>query len=263
MRTKQNLMDKLGFSFDRNSTHTARTIMLDEVTQLLDWVRDENATQQDYLDAIIENNCLQKRSMSNRKITARHLSNLYSLDYQIPIFKAFVFLWYRDEVSRPLLAILMAYARDTLFRQVADQILQIVPNQIITRSNTEIWINDLEPGRFSEVTLRSAAKNINSSWTQSGHLDGKINKMRTAVQATSGAVAFAVFLAYLSGYRGIEIFHAPCMAILDTSEHELRGLAQEASQRGWIIFNHVGDVIEFRFPNFLTADERDLLIEQN
>ena len=254
---------QFGFKLNINSTHTARTIMLNELSVLLEWVSDSYSVQHAYLKAIVEENCLQKQSVSNRKITARHLNELYGLDPLIVVFRALRYLWNRDVKARPLIALLCACTRDAILHDVVMKVLDLPLNTSITSENTEIWIDEIYPWRFSKVTLRTLAKNINSTWTQVGYLNGKVNKIRVKAVATPGSIAYALFLAYLSGARGIELFETKYVKLLDCSMHDAISLAQEASQRGWIAFNRIGDVIDIRFPNFLNQQEVELLFEQN
>jgi len=68
----------------------------------------------------------------------------------------------------------------------------------------EGFLDAQEPGRFSKATLKSTAQNINSSWThyQSGHLAGRVRKVRARAVATPGAASLALLLGYVSGLRG-------------------------------------------------------------
>lgn len=257
------LLPTLGFKLDRNSTHTARTIMLSELTILLDWVTEPNASKPDYIQAIIHNNCLNKRSANNRTLTAKHLVNLYTLDPQIPIFRAMLYLWGRDLAARPLLALLLASARDSILHDCTTFFLGIPAGKTITRAETAQWISERYPERFSSVTLQSVAKNLNATWMQSGHLIGRAEKTRTSALPTAGAVSYALFLAYLEGFRGTQLFEAPYLKMLDCPEYIAMNLAQEASQRSWITFKRIRDVIEVDFPHFLTQAERELLRDQN
>ena len=100
----------------KGSAHTARTMMLHELELLFTAVPEETATKKDYFDAIVQNNCLGKRSMVNRHLTFRHMATLYSLDGNSPLFQALRYLWHRDATAHPLLAALCSYARDSLFR---------------------------------------------------------------------------------------------------------------------------------------------------
>lgn len=241
---------ELGFKLNRSSTHTARTIMLRELSLLLDYVADPDATTNDYLNAIIEDNCLHKRSVINRRITAKHLLELYALDKRFPIFRALLYLWNRDKASRPLLALMCAFTRDSILHDTAHYFLATLPSTKITREDTEKWVNALEPGRFSEVTLRSTAKNLNSSWTQSGHLVGRVVKTRVINEIGPGAITFALFLAFLNGSRGMQMFQSDYVKILGCSEHEAIRLAQEASQIALLTLMRVSDVVEVQFPHF-------------
>lgn len=254
---------EFGFVLDRNSSHTARTMMVSDLTLLLDWVEDPTATRQSYIDAIVEKNCLRKTSISNRRISARHLIELYGLDPSVTIFRPLRFLWERDEQARAHLALLSSYVRDSILHEIAAKIVELPLGISITREHTERWINELQPGRFSGVTLASVAKNINSTWTQAGYLTGKVHKARTKSQPSAGAVTYALFLAYLSGARGIELFHTKYVTILDCSVAEAMDLAQDASRFGWITFRRVAQVIDISFPNFLNLRELELLREQN
>lgn len=254
---------RFGFNLNVNSTHTARTMMLDELGVLFDWVSEPDATRQMYLTAIIEDNCLQKQSLNNRRLTARHLTNLYGLDSSIAVFRALRYFWDRDEAARPILALLCASVRDSLLHDVAHHVVGLPLDSAITSKDTETWIDDLQPGRFSKATLKSAAQNINATWTQAGYLSGRVRKTRTPLKVTSGAVAYALFLAYLSGFRGRELFDSLYVRLLDCSTHDAIEMAQQASQRGWIRINRIGDTIDIRFPNLLEPQELEWINEQD
>jgi hypothetical protein len=256
----QKALAYMGFKLNRNSTHTARTIMVSELNLLFEYIVDHNATTDDYVEAMVHDNCLYKRSMSNRKITAKHLLELYTLDRSVPIFRALRYLWYEDEASRPLLALLCATTRDSILHDTAQHFWDLSLSTVITREDTERWVNAMETGRFSEVTLRSTAKNLNSSWTQSGHLVGRVQKTRIKPDPNTGATVFALFLGYLSGFRGMQLFQSEYVKILDCSEHEAVNLAQEAAQKGLLTFKKLGDVVEVGFPNILTSQDKELLV---
>ena len=80
MNEKNDTLEHFGFSFERNSVHTARTIMLKELGMLLEYVSGERTSKFEYRKAVVEDNCLLKRSGKNRDLTFRHLANLYILD---------------------------------------------------------------------------------------------------------------------------------------------------------------------------------------
>ena len=51
--------------------------------------------------------------------------------------------------------------------------------------------------------------------------------------------------------------------MLDCSFETTIEWAEDASRRGWISLKRVGQVVEVLFPNLITAQEMELLREQN
>ena len=237
----------------RNSTHTSRTLMLSELTQLLEVVDDPHAQLAAYVSAIVADNCLRKRSTANRKATAKHLAGLYGLNPALPDFSALRYLWQRSADAQPLLALLCAYSRDPLLHASASLIGALPEGAAITREDTEHWLEQTEPGRFSPATRRSTSRNLNSSWTQSGHLHGKVAKTRARVNATPAAAAYAVFLAYGAGLRGMSLLSSDTCRLLDCSPQMTLDLLRQASRQGWITLHQIDDVLDVRFPHFSTA----------
>lgn len=256
-------LERLGFSFERGGVHTARTMMLAELRALLSFVDVADAPRAVYLEAIQTTNCLGKRSGKTRTLTFRHLADLYALNPGLLVFRALRFFWQRDVDGQPLLAALCAYSRDPIFRATAPFILNIQEGTTVTREAVEAFIDAREPGRFSHATLQSTAQNINSSWTQAGHLTGRARKRRVRAVATPGAASLALLLGYVSGLRGELLFKSDFTRLLDCSYQKTIELAEEASRRGWISLKRVGQVIEVLFPNLMTAREMEWLHEQN
>lgn len=258
----QNLA-RFGFKSNIGGAHTARTMMLGDLTGLLNNFRNSNTSRQEYINAIIEDNCLNKRSYENRKITARHLAQLYALDPGVVLFRVLRFFWDRDLEARPLLALLCTYCRDEVFRTCCFFIFELPRGQWITREQTEKFIGKISADRFSKSTLKSVAQNVNSTFTQSGHLKGKVKKYRTTATASPGAAAYALLLGYLSGQRGQGLFETDFVKLLDCSMDEAMDLAGQGSQRGWITFKRIGNIIEVLFPQLLTDLELEWIREQS
>ncbi len=254
---------RLGFSYERGGVHTARTMMLVELRALLSYVDAPDATRADYLSAIQTANCLGKRSGKTRTLTFRHLADLYALDPSLLVFRALRFFWQRETDGQPMLASLCAYARDPLFRSTASFVLGCQEGAVISRDAMEDVIDAQEPGRFSPATLKSTAQNINSSWTQSGHLVGRASKVRIRSVSTPGAVSFALLLGYVSGLRGESLFKSDYTRMLDCSFEKMIELAEDASRRGWISLKRVGQVVEVLFPSLINAQEMEWVREQN
>jgi len=257
------LLERLGFSYERGGVHTARTMMLLELKSLLSFVGSIDATKAEYLDAVQTKNCLGKRSGKTRILTFRHMVDLYGLDRNLLVFRALRFFWDRDVEGQPLLALLSAYTRDPLLRSSASFILGFHEGEPVKREALEAFIDEQEPGRFSDATLKSTAQNINSSWTQGGHLAGRARKVRVRAVATPGSVSLALLLGYVSGLRGETLFKSDFTKMLDCSFDRTIELAEDASRRGWISLKRVGQVIEVLFPNLITEQEMEWLREQN
>lgn len=237
--------------------------MFIELRTLLSFVHAAGATRADYLDAIQATNCLGKRSGKTRALTFRHLADLYALDPSLLVFRALRFFWQRDVDGQPLLAALCAYSRDPILRATAPFVLGFQERATVTREGMEEFLDAQEPGRFSKATLKSTAQNLNSSWTQSGHLSGRVRKVRARAVATPGAASLALLLGYVSGLRGESLFKSDYTRMLDCSFERTLELAEDASRRGWISLKRVGQVIEVLFPNLITAQEMEWLREQN
>ena len=74
---------KFGFRSGNKGTHTSRTIMLDELSTLLDSAPSD-AGRDDFLAAIIDHNALGKQTAATRKLTAQRLTELYILEPSAP-----------------------------------------------------------------------------------------------------------------------------------------------------------------------------------
>ena len=70
---------KFGFKFGRNGAHSARTMMLAEITELFHG-RGVEAIPSEYQEDIELFNVLHKPTEKARKLTWRHLLDLYGMD---------------------------------------------------------------------------------------------------------------------------------------------------------------------------------------
>lgn len=256
-------LHRFGFSFAKGSTHSSRTMMLDELQRLLATVSSPDAHRDEYVSAIETDNCLRKRSAKTRTLTRRHLIDLYALDPNTTIFRLLRFFWNRDPESQPLLALLCAYSRDTFLRLCTPLILEQEQGTRLQPAALEKLIDEAFPGRFSPGTLRSTALNINATWTNSGHLMGRTKKIRRKANPGIGAVSYALSLAYLHGLRGEALFESTFIRMLDCSKEHALNMTLQASQRGWLVFKRLGNITEISFPQLLTAQEVDWTREQD
>ena len=166
-----------GFRSSERGTHTSRTIMLDELSQLLDAAPGE-ASRRDYAQAVMEGNCLGKRTAATRKHSLQRLTELYGLDARLLLFRVLKRLWGRHEASRPLLALLLALARDPLLRASARAVVATPFGHELGRQAMKDALSGIVEGRLNDATLDKVVRDASSSWTQSGHLRGRGRRRR-------------------------------------------------------------------------------------
>lgn len=260
--TREVLPAALGFRSGDSSVHTARTMMLAELTALFSAV-PSTGSPGDYWRAATEDNVLGKKSLVTRRSTARHLTALYALTPSVPLFRNLRRLWDHAGAGRPMLALLCAAARDPLLRLTAPNALRAKPGATIPRSQVEEVISTAAPGRFSPKTIRSVAQSTSSTWTQSGHFTGKVTKLRSRPRVTREAAAYALFLGYLCGARGATLFTTTWAELLDRRPEEILSLAEEAAAAGLLSLKQAGPVIDVRFPGWLTPEEETTLDESH
>jgi hypothetical protein len=249
---------KVGFHFGAKGTHTSRTIMLDELTGLLR-VAGPNTTRAEYRRLIIDDNCLGKRTIANRRITGQRLSELYALDSGVVLFRVMRHLWAGDDRGRPLLALLLALARDPLLRLTAPPVLRLRPGEELGRQALTDALNRGTGSRFNDAVLDKIVRNAASSWTQSGHLEGRSRKSRRTVSPTPAVVTFALMLGYALGARGAVLFETLWSKVLDVSTDELLYLAMDAKRVGYLDLKVSGGVVEVSLSRLLTGEERRLI----
>lgn len=241
----------------------ARTMMLLELRHLLDAVPEPSSSITAYTRAIEEDNCLGKRSRKTRVLTRRHLAALYALNPDTTLFRTLRYFWQRDPEGRPLIACLCAYARDPLLRTSAPFVLKLTAGQSFSREALEDYLDEKYPDRFSQATLSSTVRNIASTWTQSGHLIGRVKKIRSRATASAGSTAYSLLLGFLTGERGQTQFKTDYARLLDCSFEIAVEFAETASRKGWIVFKRVSNIIEVSFPALLTDPEVEWIREQN
>ena len=228
---------------ESSSVHVSRTLMLTELGALLAAVPDVNAPVGAYREAILVDNCLYKRSESNRKSTFQFLRKLYTLDPANPTFRALRFYWDADEGARPLLGAMTAYLRDPAFRASSAFVLGLTQFEPVTYQDIQHVLEEAFVDRFSPVSYTSMAQHIASSWSQTGHLDQESPKHRARATATPGAVAFAVELAALGGIDPEQRFNTPYLRVLDCTLDRAVALAEDAGHRGWLSVRRLGRVV--------------------
>lgn len=239
-----------GFRSDAQSVHGSRTIMVADLSELLLHV-PADSEHEAYRSAIQDENVLGKKTASTRLWSYTKLRELYGLDPRFPVFRALRLLWDADSEGQPLLALLAATARDSLLRSTMRAVIETPVGQELTRERLQEAVVAMRGDRFSATTMKSLLANLTSSWTQSGHLISR-GRVRALPPTSTSAVAFALFLGYLTGARGLLLFSTQWTALLGLPESRLQDLAREASRRGWLTYRGIGDVVDVTFERFLT-----------
>jgi hypothetical protein len=218
----------MGFRNGATSVHTSRTMMLRELTLLLARV-GADAPASKYLDAIVDDNVLGKPTRSTRQRSAQRLIELYALDPRCPLFRLLRHFWAADSASQPMLAFLVACARDPLLRASTPFLFTIPLGQTVPPGVIADHLHTQYPSRFRSSTLLATAQRLASSWAQTGYLQGKQTKRRVHPKITPVVTAFALLLGYLCGVRGARLFESSWTQLLDCPPAELTELTVEAS----------------------------------
>ncbi len=233
-------LKRLGFRLAPGGVHLSKTMMLSELTALF------NATPSasDIQTLVLESNVLGKRTGAARRIALARLNALYGVQVSNALAVVLARLWHRRAEGRPLLALLCALAREPLLRNSADAVLPAAPGTSLRAPDIAVKLARKEPGRYSPKMLSSLARNCASTWTQSGHLAGKVNKRRSSPVATPETAAYAALLGTLAGFGGPALLASPWMRTLDRSDTELLHLLRAAEGMGLLRVRAGGGVIE-------------------
>ena len=234
------LDSKIGFRVGDRGTHSSRTIMLDELSQLA----TSSQLGGDLKKAILEQNVLGKSTSSGRTLTLQRLKELYSFDPLSPIFRVFAGLYHRDQTALPQLALLIAMARDPLLRASARPIVGLASGSELTREAVRNAIGAVVGSRMNEAVLDKVVRNAASSWTKTGHLVGRTIKRRARIRPNAAAFAFALWLAHKAGFTGADLFDNAWITALDIGPAAARNLAERAHAAGLIRFRAIGDGFE-------------------
>ena len=120
-------------------------------------------------------------------------------------------------------------------------------------------LSDAVDDRLNESTLDKVVRNASSSWTQSGHMQGRGRKTRRRVQPAPAAATYALLLGFAVGSRGRFLFETPWAAMLDAGPDELIDFAVDARRHGLLDLKQSGSIMDVSFPQIITEKERELI----
>lgn len=221
--------------------HQSKTMMLHELSAYIAGATDKNCSP---ASLIIEQNILGKETVSARKIALKRLNGLYGIIKPSPISRILFGLWPLDVKGRPILALLCALARDALLRDAASAVLPVPLGVSVRWPVIAAALEEQHPQRFSEKMLRSLSQNCASSWTQSGHLEGHVRKVRVQAQPTAAAASYAALIATVCGFGGPALIDSPWLVVLDRPRDERLSLLRQAEAQGLLRVRTAGDMLE-------------------
>ena len=228
-------------------TLTARTLMLAELSALLETLGDQTATRARIGELIVEENVCAKPSRATRQKTLRHLRELYGLSDEVRLWRTLRFLWRQSLPERPLLALLIAFSREPVLRLTWNWIADLAPGQTVWPAEFDAFIEAHVPGRYGAKTRIALGKNVACAWAQSGHLSQSSPKRRARAQAGPASVALALYLGHLEGLAPEECFHGRWTSLLDAPQHRLDEWAFEAHKRGWLDYRRIERVVHLDY----------------
>jgi hypothetical protein len=149
---------------------------------------------------------------------------------------------------------LCAIAREPVLRASAGAVLPLAKGDVLPKADMEQYLREAFPDRYSTEVLAGMTRRILSSWTQSGHLNGRSRKIRSTAVSGPASTSFALFLGHLQGLRGNRLFETVWVKALDSDIGQVHAYAFEASRKGWINYRRAGDVIDVSFDAFPRAE---------
>jgi len=220
-------------------------------------------TNDDLTKAIVEENVLEKPTLSSRKKSLHHLTQLYGMDPAKALFRVLWDLGHTDLDSLPQLCLVCAYARDPQLRHSFELVRTLRHGEGLERAAMEQHLENGFPGRFSSAMKKSMAQNVNTTWTFGGHLSGKAKKTRRLPEPRPISAAYAVFVGYLTGLRGERLLDSAFVSLVASNRSQLQVALSLASAKGLLSLKQAAGIVEFDFSNLLTPAEQALIHESH
>lgn len=234
---------------ETGSVHTSRTLMVEDLTAVLAQAGQSVLVPEELRQAVVEGNLLGKRTERTRLRTWRYLNSAYQLTDPDLGATGFLRLWHEAPEAQGQLALLRAFAHDDLLKLSAVWLRSVPYGEKVGWPELAEFLKAAGVN-YSEKTIRSAAQNLLSTWTQVGWLSGKTAKQRAAVTWHPAAITFLLFQEYRWGRRGLGLYESETAGALGLTPDQLDALASEAGRLGYLAYRRLDDVLEITFPRF-------------
>lgn len=237
------------FTLGTLRTTASHTIGIPHLVELLREVPSDAPAEQ-YREAVVDGNVLGRPTQAGRQRSFRHLRELYFLDPGRPEFTALRYFWDIDPSSRPLLAGQLAFTRDEVLRASFAAIVDLPAGSSVTSADLTAAVAAQFGSEMSESTLGKTGRNSGACWTQTGHLAGRVKKIRTEVEARPATIAYAAYLGHLAGGRGLGVLDNPWSQILGFAPGRSLEALRDAHTQGLLDLLVAGNVVDVAFPAF-------------
>lgn len=258
MEHRTPIEDSFGFYRASTGAHMARSMMLDELTLLIRGTRPD-ASKEALKKAVVEENLIGKPTASSREKTFDHLRRAYGMDASTALWRVLRQFAQQEPQALPLMALVLVYSRDLQLRKSFDLVASLKPGQELPRVQMEEWLEQVFPGRFSKGMKGSMARNVNTTWTATGHLVGKMRKVGSRPKPHWLATTYAMFVGYLAGIRGQLLLDSVYARLVGVDPMTAADHLSIASAHGLLRFRNAGGVVETDFSNLLQPSDQLML----
>lgn len=247
LRTSKDFGDEGKLELGTMRTTASHTIGIPHLVELLRVVPSDAPTKK-YREAIVDGNVLGRPTQAGRQRSFRHLRELYLLDSLRPEFAALRYFSDIDPSSLPLLAGQLAFTRDEVLRASFAALVELPAGSSVSSEDLTVAVTAQFGGEMSESTLGKIGRNTGACWTQTGHLAGRVKKVRTDVEARPAAIAYAAYLGHLAGGRGLGVLDNPWSQILGLVPGRSLEALRDAHTQGLLDLLVAGNVVDVSFP---------------
>ena len=232
--------------------------MLDELTSLLKGTRLEASIER-IKQTIVEENILGKPTASSRKMAFGHLRRAYALDMDKALWRVLRRFYEQEPQALNLMGLVLVYSRDLQLRKSFELVTGMNVGEALPPTQMVEHLEAAFPGMYSAVVMKATAKNVNSTWVKTGHLTGRVHKVRSHPKPHWLATTYAMFTGYLAGVRGQMLLDSVYARLVGVDPMTAAEHLSIASAHGLLRFRNAGGVVETDFSALLQPAEQLML----